>query len=340
MTGCSNKYPTYFGDIVPDTYVRYTGMSCEALGICTGDMLNTVINTLVSNLCTGFSPEITVPTPDCSVVNSHDGTLSGAFSSVYDSICQLDSNITITNNYINEKTNLNLNGKCVTLPSSPTINNVFQAVIDYICSLSIGSSVSNTDILNIVFNAIDNCGENFIKRTGSGANQKLTLSGFVPKGTLLCGNYNLNDFDNNGLGINGLDSCGWALADGRNGTLDMRGFAPVGATNYGSGALNATVDPVLNSDSDYNISVGQVKGKVKEQLIANQLPPHTHGYYETTIPLPQSGNTDCTVGVTGVSSSCIVSVPTIVLNTGPNLTTNAPIDKRQPSKGVVWIQKI
>ena len=340
MTGCSNKYPTYFGDIVPDTHIRYTGVSCEALGVCAGDMLNTVINALVNSLCTGFSPEITVPIPDCSVVSDHDGTLSGAFSSVYDSICQLNSNISITNNYINEKTNLNLNGKCISLSSTPTINNTFQAIIDYVCSLSIGTSVSNTDILNIVFNAIENCGENFIKRTGSGANQKLTLSGFVPKGTLLCGNYNLNDFDNNGLGITGLDFCGWALADGRNGTLDMRGFVPVGATNYGNGALNPIVDATVNSDADYNIVLGQVKGKVKESLVATQLPPHTHGYYTTTIPLPQTGGTDCYVGVSGTSSSCLVSIPQTVLNTSVNLTTNAPVDKRQPSKGVIWIQKI
>jgi microcystin-dependent protein len=70
------------------------------------------------------------------------------------------------------------------------------------------------------------------------------------------------NFDATGLGINNL--LGWALCNGANSTMDLRGKTTI--TYYAGG----------DSDGDYG-TVGATGGEKKHALIINELAAHTHG---------------------------------------------------------------
>lgn len=74
--------------------------------------------------------------------------------------------------------------------------------------------------------------------------------------------------------------CGWQIANGNNNSHDLRGFTLAMATNIPSSyTLYGQVDPVLNGDADMATNIGDIKGRAKIKLTANQsgLRAHNHG---------------------------------------------------------------
>ena len=88
----------------------------------------------------------------------------------------------------------------------------------------------------------------------------------LPVGSL---GYSGSDYNTTGLGKPGTPAWGWALANGQNGTDDLRGLVVLGH------------NPDRSTDGQgYNISltaVGQVGGEEQHTLLASELPAHSHG---------------------------------------------------------------
>lgn len=78
-----------------------------------------------------------------------------------------------------------------------------------------------------------------------------------------------------GLGNLSTGWDGWALADGRNGTPDLRGRVPFGTTNTGN------ISTVGNSNANASefLSIGATGGS--SIIGINNIPPHRHKYFDS-----------------------------------------------------------
>lgn len=148
----------------------------------------------------------------------------------------------------------------------------------------------------------------------------------VPKGSILPYFGSMTNFDATGLGLAGTPSEGWAVCNGLNGTIDMRGLVPIGATNVPSSGAGAPYEGVAPGA----VNAGDPIGADHVVIAANNLPEHTHPY--TYQVLGDSG--------TEFPWDNGARRQTVTGATGNNTTPNDPIDVRQASRALVFIQSI
>lgn len=149
----------------------------------------------------------------------------------------------------------------------------------------------------------------------------------VPKGGILPYFGAMTNFDATGLGLAGTPSEGWAVCNGLNGTIDMRGLVPIGATNVPSSGAGV----MYEGASEGTTNAGEALGSDKTVIAANNLPPHSHPYLDSHV----GGSGSEVDGTDG-------DYPRVDLSrtTGPNVTTNDPISVRQAGRALVFIQSI
>lgn len=133
------------------------------------------------------------------------------------------------------------------------------------------------------------------------------------------------NFNAAGLGIVGSPVDGWAVCNGLNGTPDMRGMVPVGATNVPSSGAPALYAGVTASD------VGDAAGSDRVTLEADQLPAHTHGYTSQAITYDGGGP----IGAGGDGTR-----HTAGGTTAANVTAGDDVDVRQSSMALVYIMSL
>lgn len=148
----------------------------------------------------------------------------------------------------------------------------------------------------------------------------------VPKGGILPYFGTMVNFDATGRGMVGTPSDGWAVCNGLNGTVDMRGLVPFGATNVPSSGAGDPYEGVAPGA----VNAGDPIGSDRVVIGANNLPEHTHPY------------TYMAVGDTGNEFPWDSGArrQTVTGTTGNNATPNDPIDVRQASRALVFIQSI
>lgn len=151
----------------------------------------------------------------------------------------------------------------------------------------------------------------------------------VPKGSILPYFGTMANFDATGLGLVGTVSEGWAICNGLNGTLDMRGMVPMGATNVPSSGAPGLYIGVADGPTNAGDAVGD-DGAV---IAANNLPAHTHPYSDSYVTWPGGS------GVSGGGSYSPTNVNASGVS-GPNATANDPISVRQSSRALVFIQNV
>lgn len=140
----------------------------------------------------------------------------------------------------------------------------------------------------------------------------------------------MTNFSIDGLGISGSIMDGWAICNGLNGTPDMRGMIPIGATNVpDSGA------PSFFGGVQQATNVGQKVGADTLQLNADHLPEHTHQMDDGNVEYSGGSGTHVLSPGTDYDMHHVFQHPTL-----PNVTPNNAIDMRQPSFAVVWIMSI
>lgn len=120
--------------------------------------------------------------------------------------------------------------------------------------IEIGPDANYDGIPDVISNTIDVC---------NGCDGRDLYN---PVNTILMGNWDVSDtnlFDNTGLGVNDFEN--WAVCNGDNGTIDLRGKFIVG--QYPGG----------DTDGDYN-AVGDTGGEKKHKLAKSEIPKHVHGW--------------------------------------------------------------
>lgn len=148
----------------------------------------------------------------------------------------------------------------------------------------------------------------------------------VPQGGIVPYYGTMSHFDATGLGLPGTPMDGWAVCNGLHGTIDLRGMTLFGATQVpASGAPSIYAGVATASNPGDRMGADQVV------LEANQLPEHTHGYLDNQVNFSAAGPVD------GSGGGDRTDYPRTTLS---NVTTNEPVDVRQSSIALVFIQSL
>jgi microcystin-dependent protein len=298
-SGCEPKPASgACANIISSNCVRYEGPPVPLLKICTGDTITETQQAIIEKLIdltngVGINLEA-VTLKNCQFLLSKfpagNKTLQSLFQLLIDSSCLLKSEIDDLRKLIADSgDNISFDLKCIVLPSGkPDSTKVIQALINTLCLLSqkvtdIIQNAGNTTIISATINQalaglISTPGNNGLKKTTAASGRvSYSITAVVPPGAMLPYSGSLSHFDGSGKGLPGTVMEGWYLCNGNNGTFDMRGFIPVGIIQGAGGqALDATVDPVSNSDVTMNYVMGQSGGKARVALDITQMPSHSH----------------------------------------------------------------
>lgn len=363
---------------VPDVGVLYTGEDVPALGIvkdCSDLRLYDIEKIILDRLqavATGSGITLSQITGNCDFVNTtlaaSDKSLASLIQLLFNNDCSLRDYIDMVNNKIEPPFSFDL--KCLTsvVPTTPNRNQIIQAILDQTCAnttdiTQIKSELANDDTENSIMNAVKDvignmvsdmftsCQNNLVK-TGAGVNAKINIVGDCPIGTILYGVFDRSSFDDSGLGLASAGLCGWRLANGNGGTVDVRGFTLASTIDTQGPALNSLVAP--GTDPDLIAAYLTKKGRNKYTLLSSQIPDHQHTTSVTQTP--HTHNIQTKKGGNGGGGSnaalnsnfgdpyTITTDPTTVnLNvtvSGVTGTTGQPIDARQPTIYLRAIQRV
>jgi hypothetical protein len=166
---------------------------------------------------------------------------------------------------------------------------------------------------------------------GLRVDRRLRNGAAVPRGGLIPYVGSLEFFDTTGLGITGTPMEGWAVANGLNGTIDMRGMVAAGATT-----VPASGAPDRFSGVTVDTIPGTRYGRDLLQLEANQLPQHTHPLSFPSEQYPSALQPGSSAFGSGASHP-YQPFPTA---TDPNESLLTPVDMRQPTYMLVWLQSM
>lgn len=308
-TGCKDcNNNSWNKPTTPDTQISYTGDPIPELGICTGDLLSEIeavlldkvlefmegneiiMSSLTLTQCNYIRQFIQAGNDDKSLINTIDIILKA--------ICQLNADITSVKNNVSTITDAVYDLKCLTV-SSPTVNNIIQALIDENCiqrdainnlfndinnptlSPSLESQIKeivNQKVLSILTSCGSSGGYTYgMSKTLSGDATSVRIEAMVPPYCPIPCFAGLDNFDSTGKGLGGF--CGWYICNGLNGTPDMRGYTFSGMTNAPGGTLDDRVNPSVLGDPQYASNTYDKKGEVAIKLVDSNLPPHRHYFH-------------------------------------------------------------
>jgi microcystin-dependent protein len=291
-------------ETVSDQCVKYTGIDVPALGISTGDSLLSVENAITNFLVpaingTGIKPIID-PTIICNIVKSYlpacttctGFTLNEMLTAIVKTVCDLQEQIDDI-----DATLVTLNADytigCLTgVTASSDTHDIVQAIITKLCSVD--SSVSTiVDELSLYVTRSEFC--TLLEQCTSSnpavtlASDKMLPYAVIPYYGPISGYPTAGDeFGATGAGIGY-----WArvfMCNGDNGTPDLRGRVPVGATNTPStNIFPAQTNPATPGNPIY--TYGLTPGANTVRLELPQIPAHNHtGSTAITIINPASHN--------------------------------------------------
>lgn len=305
-SGCSPNSFSAIGGIrsVPDTSITYTGISLPTLGICRGDTLAEVDAVILDKIIaysTGLGislPDLDLTTCDCFTAKvsccgkESCQTLTCILEAYLECLCALYEDVKVLTTKVQAMYDGPYTTKCLSNVSSasklPVIINQliaeFCTLVTTVAALQAQITTLTTGlpatIGNFLNTALQTCaGSSGLKKTGTGASFVATFAGFTPIGGItMYGGTLTGKFDGSGLGLSTTDMCGWALCNGNNGTIDMRGYFPVGVNDgsMGSGAQNAEVNNATNPGQNYTINANG--GEIKHLLSGSESgsAAHTH----------------------------------------------------------------
>lgn len=376
-SGCTTNNTTnnLFQAPIPDTQVQYKGPSIPALNICTGDLLSEVEAVVLQRIVDyATGKNICIPNIDltlCKLFASDTvsccktdcNQLDDLMVIIFNALCTLYGDFTSLQSLFDALNNGPYNIACLkNLGTNPTLSLIIQELITEFCALqaqvtALAASIPTTSqiqtiIGNFLSTAVNSCNTQ-LKKTGSGSSIQLTFSGFVPLGGIIPYAGPLTVFDSSGKGLPNTEACGWALANGLNGTVDMKGNVPVGTTNMGGNSLTS-----ITSGATYNLN--DTGGLIFAPLVNANIPAlafsgttsSTTGsvpFY--TVSRSHAGTGDNTMGYmcdgSGTSTPCPSapnsSIPFTVPATSFSGTVGGsglPHENRMPYRALYYIQRI
>lgn len=362
-SGCnSNTTPKCPEDqMTSSNCVLWQGQAYPNLGVCTGDSLTEVGDVILKNLeqfAEGEGFSLKTMTAKCETLEvklkNTDYSLYSIVKLALDNQCDLQSAIDQLNATVEEnKVTIDATKLC---PAAETNQEIQQCIIDSIVELKkslenittqLGDVTNNsTSITNTITSSIGqfiqaniNSCNGGIQKSGTGATAKIDFVGIVPPGGYLWGEFDISKFDSTGMGTDVY--CGYALANGRNGTIDMRHRIP---------SMSSKIQGVTRSFTSLT-DVGSVQGSDRITLLASQLPdhehnieqtPHSHGYnYQggTKQVGKNAGNGESAGGTNSLTANTNSANANIEVR-GVKGTVGQFIDIRQSTVYQVWIKRV
>ena len=361
---------TLFGKPISDQTVEYTGPAIPALGICTHDRLNEIEAIILQKLI-DYSTGVGIHIPDidlsaCTLFTEYVTCCNGCddlpclMKIIFESLCVLDTRLTTVEDFITALQSGPYYTACLTLPANPTLKQIIQQLLIEFCALKTRvstlettvaniSSNLNTNIGNFLLGHVNSCQTDAVVKTGTGATANVQLAGFVPVGGIILFAGNTSWFDATGKGYANMPACGFALCNGNNGTVDMKGNVPVGATTMGGLPLTS-----ITMGASYNLN--DVGGEIKHTLVPGEIP--SIGFTGTTTPstaavvtpdVYENGFKSSVSGNNGVGLTSAGSFqPSVGLKVNiPSLTVNGTLagggtshENRMPYRALFYIQRI
>ena len=288
-SGCTNGSggnSGLFQKLTPDTQVQYTGQAIPQLNICNGDLLSEVEATILQQIL-NFQQGIGISFSDidlttCECFHEKVGCCGAASCQTLDCIlqaylecmCSMYADIQVLKTEVSEMYDGPYNTQCLSgVTDASKLPDIIKEMIKELCAAeatitALQTQITNlstglpTTIGNFMSGALQSCQSQLVENS-SGSSYTATFKGFAPIGTITAFAGNLGDFDSNGLGKPNSEVCGWAIADGRNGTQNMKGVYPLGTTDMISSL------PVVGAGSYPATSVG---GKYSVALTTTNIP--------------------------------------------------------------------
>jgi microcystin-dependent protein len=265
------------GTPISDECVKYTGPNIPLLGVSTGDPLSKLEAEIVAKLAEFAEGEgILLSDIDlkCDYLETlfgccQDKTLVNLIQLLVDASCNLKTLIDALAAATNSPYTFNV--QCLTgLSSSSTRDDILQAVIDKLCSVSAtvdtiyGDYVKATDLDSLIASYL--------------------ASATVPQYSKMIPYVAYEYYGSLAFFPGGIGSGNWQKIYICNGqtvgtfvTPDKRGRVAVGAIQgVPGGALDSAVDPTIPANAGTNYSIGQKWGSSYVTLTTNQMPAHTH----------------------------------------------------------------
>lgn len=297
-SGCNSNCPTYFKQTTPDSEIIYTGPAIPSLGICTGDKLSEIESVVLQKLV-DYSTGVGINIPDIDLTScdlfvdfitccSSCTDLNCLMKVIFTSLCTLYNDFSGLETKVNNLLNGPYDTSCLPgVGTNSTLNQIIQAMIKQICSLAL--SVSDletkfntftsglpTTIGNFLDNALSSCqgtsGTGGMTKTGSGATFAAAFKGFNLIGAIIpYAGPTAGLFDTTGLGLPNTPACGWAFANGNNGTQNMVEQIPIGV---GIGAMGGTVP---SNASGANYTLFSKVGEAFHTLSISEIPSFSVG---------------------------------------------------------------
>lgn len=150
----------------------------------------------------------------------------------------------------------------------------------------------------------------------------------VPKGTIVPYFGDMTMFSASGMGLADTPMEGWAVCNGLNGTVDMRGMTPFGAT-----AVPSTGAGPVYSGVGVSTNPGDESGADFTLLEPDNLPAHAHPYQDAATTWPGGSGVD---GGGSLNPTNVDSTRT----SGDNATSHDPVFMKPASKALVFIQSV
>lgn len=294
-SGCNsilNSNTSPCANPISSNCVTWQGLPVPALGICTGDTITEVDQVIIDKLLlmlngTGITLD-QVTLDNCpyllNLFMGKDKTIVNLFQLLIDTSCTYKA--LIDELFLRtQSSTTQFNLKCLDPITDPTLDKIVQALIDKTClqQTEIDAINANQGDVTIIDGRINTSLAGLITSNGN-AGLKKTIDpqglthyhffGMPIPGCMIPYGGSLSFFDGTGKGIAGTVAEGWYLCNGNNGTMDMRGFVPVGAIQ---GVPGPAVDPIVNpaGDASMNYVLGQKGGATKVQIQKANLPNYS-----------------------------------------------------------------
>lgn len=285
------------------TKICYTGKDFESIPVLQGDNLTKVLENISTRVVENIkfnSIDLTKIVIGCEnslqELQGEEITLQKIVEKIYKDYCKLVQDVAYNKNFWFNKSNYPFNLGSLTTPSGKN-GEIIQALLNKVNQLQVEinnlmpdinededadddeeedntylEQLINNRVISILKSNLKSCSSS-IRVSGVGENTTFTILHTAPDRTVLHGAYPLAWFDSNGKGRESFGMCGWYLADGRNGTIDMRGFGAVGATSMD------TSRPLNVKANDAPTSLGLAIGNKEYKLKIGNVPPHTHNFF-------------------------------------------------------------
>lgn len=278
---CTNCFDSCGDRQTTDRCVEYTGEDVEILGVCKGDTLyqiELIVLEKLQVLMDGTGITFETLTLDCDfikdILTGQDIQLANIIQALVVANCTLKDLVDAISTQINAP--FTLDTSCLTLPTSPTRDDILKAVVAKACE----SSTSVTTIQNDYVKASELCARVVacIAAINDGSSGEIVQeSTKMPKYCPIPYEGPLTVFDSSGKGITAQGYDKVYLCNGNNGTKDYRGRSPIGANvNVVGPTLQTGVDPAQIQNAGYGLAVGDVRGEYAHTNTLLEEAPHTH----------------------------------------------------------------